>query len=275
MVDRHLAHLRWRNLRASTITQRFNALRRLEKATAVDAIAASSEDIVEWLSRDISPQTRAAEMSHLRGFYKWAVREGLRIDNPMERIDRPKLPRALPHPIPEADLAMALELAPPDRVKPWLYLAAYAGLRACECCTLRAEDLHWDTDPPIMLIRDGKGGDQGAVPIAPVLEPVLRALPRKGLLFPRRDGKSGPLPAWNVSHQSNHFLHSIGIDHTFHSLRHRFCTQSYRMSGRDLRQVQELARHRSPVSTAIYTAIVPTEGAATVSALPVHEPASP
>lgn len=269
VVCRHLAHLRWRNLRPATVIQRRNALRRLERAVATDPLACETDQILKWLSRDITPQTAAAEMSHLKGFYKWAVREGLRIDNPMDRIDRPRLPRNLPRPIPEADLGVAFEMAP-DRVRPMLYLAAYAGLRACEIAALRAEEIHWDHDPPILIVREGKGGGDSVVPLAPVLEPILRALPTHGYLFPRRDGKPGQLPAWNVSHMANGFLHGIGIDHTLHSLRHRFGTQAYRASGRDLRQTQELLRHRSPVSTAMYTAIVPAEGAMTVSALPVH-----
>lgn len=269
-VGRYLDHLGWRNLRPSTITQRRNALRRLERSLGTTALECEAEQIIKFLSRDITPQTRAAEMSHLRGFYKWCVREGLRVDNPMERIDRPRLPRLLPRPIPELDLGMALDNAP-ERVRPMLYLAAFAGLRACEIAALRAEHLHWHHEPPIIMVRDGKGGDDGAVPIAPVLEPVLRSLPRKGWLFPRRDGNPGQLPAWNISHLANNYLHRIGIDHTLHSLRHRYGTQAYRHSGRDLRQTQELLRHRSVTSTTIYTAIVPAEGAATVSAIPIPQ----
>lgn len=270
VVERHLASLQWRNLRASTITQRRNALRRLERWTESEPVACSAEEIVDWLSRHDNANTKAAEMAHLRGFFKWCVREGLRVDNPMERIDRPKLRRGVPHPIPEDDLHMALELAPLERIRPWLYLGAYAGLRACECSPLLGEDILWNLEPVLLLIRESKGGDEQYVPLAPILLAVLRALPRKGLLFPRKDGRPGPLPAWNVSQRCNAFLHSIGIPYTFHSLRHRFGTEVYRASGRDLRQAQELLRHRSPVSTSIYTAVVPTEGAATVSALPVH-----
>lgn len=101
-----------------------------------------------------------------------------------------------------------------------------------------------------------------------ILEPILRELPRKGWLFPRHDGQLGPIRAHTVSHLANRHLHRIGIDLTFHSLRHRFGTQVYRVSGRDLRQTQELMRHRSPVSTAIYTEVDQGEAYGVVSALP-------
>lgn len=46
--------------------------------------------------------------------------------------------------------------------------------------------------------------------------------------------------------------------------RHRFATAVYQTSGRDLRTTQELMRHATPVSTAIYTWIDPADGAAAV-----------
>src|SRR5690606_22330993 len=127
----------------------------------------------------LSIDAQAMELSHLAGFYRWCVVEGYRDDDPTMRVPRPKLPRNLPHPIPEDDLARAIALAEPTRVRPWLMLAAYAGLRACEIAPLRGEDLWWHTDPPLLVIQQGKGGDMGTVPIAPDLEAELRCLPRR------------------------------------------------------------------------------------------------
>jgi len=74
-----------------------------------------------------------------------------------------------------------------------------------------------------------------------------------------------------VSRLCNDHLHSIGIPHTLHSLRHRYGTQVYRASGRDLRLTQELMRHKTPVSTALYTWVDPAEGAAVVAKLPTFD----
>lgn len=46
-------------------------------------------------------------------------------------------------------------------------------------------------------------------------------------------------------------------------------TQEAVPNGGDLRQSQELMRHQSPVSTAIYTWVDPKAAAVTVGALPV------
>lgn len=269
----HLADLRWRNYSPTTISQRRNAVRRLERFTGKDALDVDLPEILLFRDRltragqALTIATQHAEIAHLAGFYRWALLEGWREDDPMLRVPRPRLPRWMPHPIPEHDLARAIDTAS-DRIRPWLYLAAFAGLRACEIAPLRAEDLWWHTDPPLLVVQHGKGGDPGTVPISPVLEPILRLLPRKGWLFTRHDGAPGPNQAHLISHLSNAHLHRIGIALTLHSLRHRFGTQVYRASGRDMRQTQELMRHRSPVSTAVYTLVDQSEAAGIVAALP-------
>lgn len=272
-VDAHLEHLRRRNLSPGTIYQRGRALARFYKHTGVEPLDATTEDVMAFVDRRqrdgsrLAPQSVGAELAHLAGFYRWAVREGLRDDDPTMRVDRPKLPRNLPRPIAEHSLARAIEEAP-DRIRPMLMLGAYAGLRACEVAPLRGDDLWWHNDPPLIFIRHAKGGDQQAVPLAPILEPELRKLPHRGWLFPKRDGTLGPIKAHSVSHICNGYLHRLGMPDTFHSLRHRFGSQVYRLSGHDLRQTQELMRHRSPVSTAIYTQVDPGEAAGIVASLP-------
>lgn len=170
--------------------------------------------------------------------------------------------------MPTNDLAVALDTAP-DRVRPWLVLAAYAGLRACEISGLRACDLMWENEPPLLVVDQGKGGHARAVPMAPAVATELAGAPRSGWLFPRRDGTPGPSPPHLVSRLANQHLHGLGIAHTLHTLRHWFATETLRINGGDLRQTQELLGHQSPVSTAIYTWVDPRAAAVTVAALPI------
>lgn len=264
----HLRDLWRRNYSRSTIYQRGRALTRLQRFLGVVPIErAGTSVLVEYLDRLAHPATRGAERAHLAGFYRWLVLEELREDDPTIRVPRPRAKRRLPHPIGEDRLREALALAP-ERVKPWLYLAAYAGLRACEVAGLRGEDLWWHVDPVLIVVRHGKGDDPGAVPVAPVLEKVLRPFPTRGWLFLKQDGSGEPVRPHLVSHHANDYLHSLGIWETFHSLRHRFGTQALRASGGNLRQVQELMRHRSIVSTTLYTEIDKSEVASIVAALP-------
>ena len=269
LVGRFLDDCRRRNLRPGTITQKRNALRRLDRAVQPTALLDVTHDqLVAYLDRLDQPETRATETSHIRTFYKWAVLEQLIEVDPSARLIRPRVPRRLPRPMPTNDLAVAIDTAP-DRVRPWLVLAAYAGLRACEISGLRACDLMWDNQPPLLIVDQGKGGHARAVPMGPVVADELAGHPRSGWLFPRRDGNPGPTPPHLVSRLTNDHLHGLGITKTLHTARHWFATETLRANGGDLRETQELLGHQSPVSTAIYTWVDPRKAARTVAELPV------
>lgn len=72
-----------------------------------------------------------------------------------------------------------------------------------------------------------------------------------------------------VSQTANDWLHRRGYPDTLHMARHWFGTETYRSSGRDLRTTQELLRHRSVVSTQIYTALDPGPLRGAVDGLPL------
>lgn len=270
IVRAHLGDMRRTNRQPSTIYQRRRCLARFRAATGVRPLDATTDDLLDYLGRPIAPETQACELAHFRQFFRWAQRRGYRDDDPTADIDRPSVPRRLPRPIADADLDEALRCAP-DRIRPWLHLAAYAGLRAAEIAQLRADAVHSDAEPPVIVIERSKGGGMSSVPMHPHLIAVLEEcdLPRSGYLFRRCDGRPGPNAPWTVSHLSNAYLRSLGIRDTLHSLRHWFGTQAYRASGRDLRVAQELLRHRSPVSTAIYTFVDPGESGGAVGRIPV------
>lgn len=267
-MGRFLDDCRRRNLRPGTITQKRNALRRLDRyVQPTPLVEVTHDQLVAYLDRLDQPESRATETSHIRTFYKWCVLEQLLDVDPSARLIRPRVPRRLPRPMPTNDLAVALDTAP-DRIRPWLVLAAYAGLRACEISGLRACDLMWDNQPPLLIVDQGKGGHARAVPMGPVVTDELAGLPRAGWLFPRRDDRPGPTPPHLVSRLANQHLHGLGITHTLHTLRHWFATETLRANGGDLRETQELLGHQTPVSTAIYTWVDPRKAAVTVASLP-------
>lgn len=267
-IGRHLTHLFRRNLRPNTIKFRAAVLRRLQRHISPKSVLrATHDDLEDFLARLEQPRSRAVELTQVRGFYRWAHLEGIIPRDPTIRLERPRLPRSLPRPIPDDLLAKAFT-DPPERVRPWLYLAAYAGLRACEISQLRGEAVMLDRAPPVIFIETSKGGKQRSVPCAPILAGELGGLPHTGWLFPRFDGQSGPTPPHLVSQITNRYLHDIGIRHTLHTLRHWFATKAYVATGRDLRATQELMGHESPASTQVYTWVDPGELAEAVGRLP-------
>jgi integrase len=271
-ITRHLAHLRLRGFSETTIYARHRALTRLALALPVPLLEAETGHLMAWrVCLDISPDAVVHYVSHAQQFYAWAVTEGLIAANPAAAVPVPRVGRRLPRPISEADLMAVLDAAPP-RVRLWIVLAAWAGLRACEIAYLRRENILDTARPPVILIAGDatKGRTERAVPLSVfVLAEIAAAhLPASGWAFRRRDGQPGPNKPWIVSGLANKCLHDAGIAASLHQLRHRFGSQAYHAS-HDLRAVQELLGHATPRTTAGYAAYDKPEAAAAVEALPV------
>ena len=267
-VDAHLTHLARLGFRPGTVYQRERTLARLVGHTKRPALTATLDELRAFTGRpDIGRAAQRSEVFHLRGFYRWAVLEELRADDPTLRLEIPRVPRRYPRPMPERYVSRCLTETP-ERLRPWFWVAYYTGLRASEIAGLRADDIgdRW------ILVREQKGGDEGAVPIPPALRPILAGLPSSGWLFPKLGpGAAGPITGTQLSVLANRWLRAEEIPHSFHSIRHAFITNVYRVN-HDLRMAQRLARHRSIQSTLLYAAVDDDEALATVGALPDFGP---
>lgn len=205
MTADHLLYLSRINLRPSTRYQRGRVLERFAEHLAhrnwQEVTAAA---ILDFLDRpSLSTEAKATELSHLRGFFKWAVEEGRVAEDPTAKLRRPKMPRRLPRPISDADLRRAIDEAPNPRIRAALLLACQAGLRACEIAQLDGRHVRWDSEPPMLEIRVGKGGGSSTVPLNPTLVDLAKTLPVSGPWFPRLDYQPGPVPAHRVSQDVN------------------------------------------------------------------------
>lgn len=264
----HLAWLRLRGLRPSTLEQRRYAIHRLAKALDMNPLRASADELDRWQHGLVmSATSRRGVVNHVQQYYQWAKKEGLIRVNPSLELVRPKRPHRLPRPIPEDQLQIALENAPPD-IRAQLVLAAWCGLRAREIALLQRDHIHDRADPPVLVVADGKGGRARVVPLGDGVLAELRTygLPSRGPVFPRLDGRPGHQTPSRVSQRANRYLHEIGITDTLHALRHRYGTALYRES-KDLRMVQDLLGHTDPAMTALYCAYSPTGALAAVRAI--------
>jgi integrase/recombinase XerC len=269
-VAGHLEWLRLRGLRPSTILTRRNRLAHLGRALHADDLLAVTEgQLRDWeRSLRLTAGARAAYVCHVQAFYRWAHAEGLIDVDPSLRLVVPKVPRRLPRPIPQDDLLLAVAAAP-RRIRPWLVLAAWAGLRAREIALLERQDVREANDPPVLLVADGKGGKQRIVPMSTFVRQTLfgYGLPKRaGYVFDRQDGQAGHNAPSLISHLANEHLHGLGIDDTLHSLRHSFGTRLY-AECKDLRLTQEVLGHDSPSTTAGYVAYSPGLAAEAVQRL--------
>lgn len=223
------------------------------------------EDVQLWLDgRALAPRTRSVYLSALHCFYAWCVDEEMLTADPTVRIRRPLLPRTVPRPIADDDLCAAFRGAPP-RMRAWLCLAAYQGLRCKEIAGLRREDVLDRHRPPVLRVWHGKGGHQAILPLNPETLAALRCygLPSRGYLF---TGRRGAMPPSSVSAMGNRYLHTVGIDATMHQLRHWFGTAVWAET-KDMRVTQEMMRHSHPGTTAGYSAFDPDLAQAAVERL--------
>lgn len=258
----HLRSLRVRNYSPRSIQQREYALGRIARAFDISPMGPAllkltAEDLAAWQDSIVnySPRYRQVWSVHVRQFYRWAHANDLIRVDPSRALLTVRIPRGVPHPISEDDLEEALFNAPP-RIRPWLILAAYAGLRAAEIASLRCEDVRFRATPPVLVVT-GKGNKTRIVPLSKrVADALVEAgvnTRRRGFAFEREDGQHGANTPGRVSKMANRYLHDLGIPDSLHSLRHRFGSQMYAVS-RDIRMTQEVMGHNSPTTTAGYVA---------------------
>lgn len=271
MLRKHLEWMRLRGMAASTIRRRRVVMGWVAAFLGdTPLLEATPAQLQAWrASLTVADDAVSVYVSHVHQFYRWAVTEGLLDGSPAASLPAPRRGRRLPRPIAEKDLLEALAAAPP-RIRPWLVLAGWAGLRACEIAGLRRENVLDTADPPVLLIEQNatKGRIERLVPMSAfVLGELQSRLPARGWVFPRHDGRPGPNTPGHVCHLANTHLHECGIPATLHQLRHRFATMTYRASN-DIRAVQELLGHQSLKTTTAYTAYNPGAAAAAVEKIP-------
>lgn len=273
-VAKHCTWLALEGKSGNTIASRHGALHRCAAAAAPALLAdATTDDLLRWRMTLLKAADNyvLAQVSHVRCFFSWLCEHEYRPDNPARRLPVPRKPSGIPHPIGESELLAALENAPP-RIRLWLLLAAYCGLRACEIALLRRVNIRENGDRPhIRIAPDAtKGRYEAVVPLDTFMTAEIRAarLPSTGHAFRRLDGQPGPVSPHRVSALCNQYLHSLGYAETLHSLRHYFGTETLRAANGNVRTAQRALRHRRLDTTAVYTLVTDDEVAAAVAAIP-------
>ncbi|MFT4042043.1 MAG: tyrosine recombinase XerC [Gordonia sp. (in: high G+C Gram-positive bacteria)] len=234
--------------------------------------------LAEQTRRGAARTTIARQVSSVKTFCGWAVREGLLAADPAVRLVAPKARRALP-PVLNADEAAAAIAAagmsrgpaardarPAADADPLvlrdvaiLELLYATGIRVGELCGLDIGDV--DTARRVVRVI-GKGDKERAVPYGlPAAEAVDQwcrcgrpalVTPRSGtaLLLGARGGRLDPRMARTVVHRA--VAAAGGPSMGPHGLRHSAATHLLE-GGADLRVVQELLGHSSLATTQIYT----------------------
>lgn len=270
-TEQYLRYLRLSAAESSAVARR-RALARMEAAIGKPLLEATAAELLAWREGlRTGPGTISNYVAHARGFWAWALAEGLAQANLAAGLPVPPVPQLLPRPAADEDvLAAVTGAAQPVRVM--LVLAGWCGLRAQEIAFLRRSSVLDKATPPAILItvRAAKGWRERIVPMAPfaVQELMAYGLPPSGWVIRRKDGQPGPNQPHRVSQLCNTYLHEYGIADTLHQWRHWFATSMYQQT-RDLRMVQGLLGHASPSTTAGYAKYDQAAAAIAAAALPV------
>ncbi|PWK62720.1 integrase/recombinase XerD [Roseicyclus mahoneyensis] len=230
-------------------------------------------------AQGLAPATRARRLSALKQFYRFAVDEGWRPDNPALQIKGPGKRRALPDTLSMAEVDALLIAAtthgrtPADRLRnTCLMQVLYAtGLRVTELVSLPVAAVRGN--PQLLLVR-GKGDKDRMVPLSPPARVAItdwlahrdaeedRARMETGarpspFLFPSR-AREGHLTRIRFFTLIKELALAAKLDPakiTPHTLRHAFATHLLQ-NGADLRAIQTLLGHADIATTEIYTHIL-------------------
>jgi len=242
-------------------------------ADAGGLMGASQDAVEAWFAdlsrRGLSAATAARRRSAVRQFYRFALGEGWRGDDPSRRLNAPKQGRNLPKTLSRDEIANLLTAASSADTAVGLRLVAlvemaYAsGLRVSELLGLKVQAVR--RDPAYLIVR-GKGGKERLAPLNPAARDAIKAwltardaarkpgAPDSAWLFPSH-GKTGHLTPRRFAQLLDQAAAAAGIDPARvspHVLRHAFATHLLE-GGADLRVVQTLLGHADIATTQIYT----------------------
>ncbi len=241
----------------------------LQEKHGKELLAASHADLLGFLAHKVKRRAKASttsrELSTLRRFYRYALRQGKITADPTLKIDAPKLPRALPKSLTEADIenllaAPRIEAPLGLRDKTMLETLYASGLRVTELVTLKLPQVSQDMGVVRVM---GKGSKERLVPLGEeALAWIRRYLKeaRPALLNHKASddlfvtARGGAMTRQAFWHLLKRYAVQAGLNKLIspHTLRHAFATHLLN-HGADLRVVQLLLGHSDISTTQIYT----------------------
>lgn len=242
----------------------------LRKKNSISLLDTRQQDIEGYLAHQVlvakaSARTTSRELSSLKRFFRFELRQGKIKADPTLRIDAPKLPRGLPKSLTEGDVESLLDAPQVEKLlglrdKTMLETLYAGGLRVSELVGLKIPQVSLDMGVVRVL---GKGAKERLVPLG---EEALTWIGRyldearpdllngkvSDALFVTARGQ--PMTRQGFWYLLRRYCAQAGLAKTVspHTLRHAFATHLLN-HGADLRVVQLLLGHADISTTQIYT----------------------
>ncbi|HCA27296.1 MAG TPA: site-specific tyrosine recombinase XerD [Betaproteobacteria bacterium] len=242
----------------------------LEKSGQADLLLAQQADIQAFLAHQVNwrkaqARTTSRELSALKRFFRYLLRQGRITADPTLRIDAPKLPRTLPNSLSENEVVCLLN-APRSsdalglRDRAMLETLYATGLRVSELVGLHMAAVSLDMGVVRVL---GKGGKERLVPLGEEAVARIAHYLRQGrpaLLIGKSSdalfvtARGGAMTRQAFWYLIKRYARQAQIIRPLspHTLRHAFATHLLN-HGADLRVVQLLLGHADISTTQIYT----------------------
>lgn len=226
------------------------------------------EKFLNMLNQEcISATTQARYISSLRSFFNFLLSQEIILENPIDKIDSPKIQRDLPDVLTVDEVFAILDSVPTEtclgiRDKAILEVLYACGLRVSELINLRQRDIFLDEGFLRIL---GKGSKERIVPIGTSAQNWVKIYKKKcrplllkndinqtDILFLNSMGrKLSRMGIWKIIKK---YAVIVGLENKVHPhiFRHSFATHLLE-GGADIRVVQEMLGHSDISTTQIYT----------------------
>ena len=248
----------------------------------VTLYTATQKDIENYMinldQKGLAASTRSRKLSAIKGLYRFAYEEKLRLDNPSLKLHQPKLQKRLPGTLSENDVEALLNAAKnvgrsvSDKLRnQCLIEVLYAtGMRVTELVSLPATVAKNNAN---MLYIIGKGGKERLVPLSSTAKKSLKnwlvewhknakkIKKTTGIeqryLFPSssKNGHLSRIRFYKLIKEIALVANLNPVSISPHTLRHAFATHLL-ANGADLRAIQILLGHSDISSTEIYTHVL-------------------
>jgi len=212
--------------------------------------------------KGISSKSLQRELSSIRAFFRFLMREGVSPANPALGVRGPKVRRRLPSVLDTDQVAQLLEIPGNDPVtlrdRAIMELFYSSGLRLAELVALDLADLPRDDD---LLEVTGKGAKTRRIPMGRQARTAIAswlkvrgqfAAENEPALFVGVRGRRISPRTVQLQLQKRAIEQGAPVGVHPHLLRHSFASHLLESSG-DLRAVQELLGHADISTTQIYT----------------------
>lgn len=215
-----------------------------------------------------SKATLARKQATLKSFFSWCIRNDYSQVNPMDKLEKVKLPEYAPRPLSDDILKSILEVIPKDCLRDRLLftLIRETGVRVNEALHIRMEDISLHAGDEKIIIHKGKGGKIRTVMLydAPVtLKLIKRYLNQvsfnSGALFRARESRGGtnePMCYRSVYYLWKRYCDKAdvvknGTYPSIHACRHAYATEQLKR-GVKVEVVSKLLGHKHLQTTLAY-----------------------